>query len=172
MQFRRVGFFALVAVALVGCGTAASHALAVGGVTTSTLNICPSSGPTITTGECVTTTEQANGQLPAHMSTIPDSALVSTGLRLTVGPQMAPTFSKTQCEATIEANGVVPSNIHEGLLALWQTTLDDSTPPSLVWVFNVTPVAPLPLAPDGHPYPYALSVVNATTGQVVGGFLA
>ncbi len=172
MQYRRVGFFALCSVALVGCGAvAANHALgaqpaAVG----SAGSICPSSGPTNTTGECVTPSEAAQGQTPAHMATVPDSALLSAGLRLNIGPSMDPKFSKGQCEATLEANGVSASNIHEGLLAYWQQSLDDSSAPTLVWVFNDTSATGEPIAPNGKPYSYGLTIVNATTGKVIGGF--
>jgi hypothetical protein len=192
MQLRRVGFLALVAVALVGCGTAVSHALGaqsfVEGNTVAPVTdsvACPSSSPGPTTNFCLTPAELAAGQENVHSPTVPDSVLLSFGISLTISPSDSAPISAQEAETTavqfVSSLGVLPSAPVAASAVLAERHDQTGQPVSgpLVWVIDVTPTGGAPAVACGNlggcnQLPqgdrYVVTLVNATTGVTIGAF--
>ncbi len=177
MHYRRVGFFALCSVALVGCGAAATVNLATPELTpTATMPLTPA--------------EAALGQQPVSVPTIPDSYILSMGDSLTIGPSDHATISQAEAESialnytrsdssfrSAKANSAVLAEVHDS-----QGT--QATGP-LEWIVDVTPskLSPIPYyggvpestlpagqspsTPNVSTNYYVIVFVNAQSGKVL-----
>ena len=99
-RLRRFGFFALVAVALAGCGTVATTLLT---NSKPARFACSPTPPISLTTFCVTPQEQALGQVPVHMRTVPDSFFLDGGIELSIAPGDEPVISKATAETIVLA---------------------------------------------------------------------
>lgn len=175
MQFRKFGFFALVAVALVGCGTAAGASTA-GPTPTSTSSgtpvpssspapVCPTPGPNVSNSAyCETPAEVAAGQVLVHSPTISDQNLIDQGVTLTVAPSDSSTISQQDAESVAGANNSFNKNPTSAVFGELHNQFGLPTEGTLVWVVDVTPSTPTLMANGTEDIAVADVFVNATTG--------
>lgn len=186
MQYRRAGFFALVAVALVGCGTAATHALgaqpaavgsaanseyaqAAAAASQSPAPVCTNPGPTtIPSSYCETSDEIAAGQVLVHSPTLSDSELLSAGYTLTIGPHDSPTISESQALTTAGANNRYNKNPTSAVLGEEHDQLGQPTNGPLVWIVDVSPSQTVPFPNCKCNVEFAIAIINASTGSFEG----
>lgn len=166
MQFRRVGVFALVAIGLVGCGTAVSHALGAQPAVVS--NACTAVQPTAA--------EAALGQGSICDPTLTTAQLTSIGLSITApaSSQAAPAISQTQAEQIAAVNtpgnfdkpvGTVGTqNVKSSLLCLAHDAQGSPASGELVWLVDFTGSFPGPAY--GGP-PAASTPDSTVTAEVV-----
>ncbi len=176
-----VGFLAVVALVLSGCGTAPPKTDEVR---------CPAVGYA-TTHFCLTPAEAALGQRNIHSPTIPDLVIIQGGITLTTSPADTnnPKVSEVQAAAIAVAllnsripkvpdppNG--PAHYNSAVLALVHDGYGNPAQGQLAWVVDVTPIGGIyglcggmgacvqPPVKDQ----FAVIVVNASTGAVIQDF--
>lgn len=180
-NLRQIGFFTLVTIALVGCGTAAQLTISALPSPTASTPICNPSAPAPTENFCLTSAEQADGQTLVHMSTIPDSFFLEQNVSLTIAPSDTPSISEQTAESTaMQATANQDPQLNEAVLAEWHDAEGEPTTGQLTWIVNVTPSGGA-VVPEGGgpatgtgptPVPsrkaFLVVYINATTGQVTG----
>lgn len=167
-HIRRFGFFALVAVALAGCGAVASTVLDVS--TSHAKNTCPLPGSLpAPTKMCRTSAEISDGQTIVHMRTIPDAALMINGINLTTDPHLKSAITQQQAVAAANAYyGVKDPNLvsDEAVFGEEHNVYGEPTSGQLVWIVNISPLSiTFPSPNPMQEYDYV--VINGTTGRVI-----
>lgn len=181
MQLRKIGFFALVAVALVGCGTAA---LATTGTSTSgTTGTTSSSGSSssapecgtpapgprpVQTAFCETQAEESAGQTPVHLSGIPDAVLINAGITLTVAPSDSPSISEQDALNIAAAHNGTDHSPTQAVFGELHDVFGQPTNGQLVWVVNVSPSVPVNTA--NGTIQHAFVVIDAINGNIIGNY--
>ena len=188
MQYRRVGFFALVAIALVGCGSAAALGAQPAAVdsTSSPAPACPNASAPASTPQtmfCETPDEVSLGETSIHLSSIPDQALILVNQTLTTLPSASatPPVTQAQAESTALANAsMIPgARVNNAQLAALHSATGLPAAGTAVWVIDVTPpggfagignggIGSTPTTQSHDQYVWAL--VDASTGQSIGTF--
>lgn len=169
-HLRRFGFFALVAVALAGCGTVATTLLPASPPTPS----CPRPGmPAPTKSFCLTASEIQRGEQEAHIPGIPDAVFLYENASFTTSPRDTSAISQSQAEQAALKYAI---SLYPGTRLIGSVLVEShyacGTPAvgTLVWIVALRP--PKGAVTDGSrgttPIAYMSVGVNPVSGKVFG----
>lgn len=122
---------------------------------------------------CETPAEEAEGQVPVEMTTVPVGLFISENVSLTSAPAKLASITEAQAEsiALQHVGDVLPdSQVDEAVLADWHTAEGQPTNGNIFWVVNVAP--PGGFTFDGRECTWCIATIDAQTGDYTGLLIA